>query len=389
MPNDERALVDRLARFAELVDAHRDRRRRAQCPSRALDVVTSLVERHVVEMNDSDTTTLFRLRRPYRELIDEQLTASPVEASTQPVHVDSLRRFARASIDGLLAGATVGGDTSLWYSAIGRRHHDLRAASLELLAGDAEGAAELTLALSMHAAERGDLSDDDDMLDKVHAALIADPQVAPALELMLLGFQLRRRVEAVDPMTDTSQLAADLQAAVSDASKLDDPRVTLSLLGQSVRSGRTIGHFGQAAHHAEEAVELARSAGWPVAEATFELLGAMAAHAEGRFADAATLGARAFMRARRLDLRVVTAQAALLLRQLPAGTPNVPPVLPSTRDVLDLLDGQLNDRSSIGLAYGVAAECVLAGDLPTAAGRPGWGCAPPARSDCRPASTRA
>ena len=99
----------------------------------------------------------------------------------------------------------------------------------------------------------------------------------------------------------------------------------------------------------------------------------MAAHAEGRFADAAALGARAFMRARRLDLRVVTAQAALLLRQLPAGTPNVPPVLPSTRDVLDLLDGQFNDRSSIGLAYGVAAECVLAGDLPTAARAAGLG----------------
>ena len=125
MPNDERALVDRLARFAdwltlaEIADV-------APVPSRALDVVTSLVERHVVEMNDGDTTTLFRLRRPYRELIDEQLAALPAEASTQLVHVDSLRRFARASIDGLLAGATAGGDTSPWYSAIGRRRRDLR-----------------------------------------------------------------------------------------------------------------------------------------------------------------------------------------------------------------------------------------------------------------------
>jgi DNA-binding NarL/FixJ family response regulator len=197
--------------------------------------------------------------------------------------------------------------------------------------------------------------------------VIADRDATPALELMLRGFQLRRRVEAVDPMTDTEQLAADLQAAVSDASELGDPRVTLTMLGQSVRSARTIGHLCQAAHHAEEAVELARSASLPVAEATFELLGAMVAHADGRVADAAALGARALMRARRLDLRVLTAQAALLLRQLPAGTPDVLPVLPSAPDVLDLLDGQFDDRSSIGPTYGVAGECMLAGDPATAA----------------------
>ncbi len=120
-------------------------------------------------------------------------------------------------------------------------------------------------------------------------------------------------------------------------------------------------------------MELARSGGLPVAETTFELLGAMVAHADGRFADAAALGARALMRARRLDLRVLTAQAALLLRQLPAGTPNVPPVLPSARDVLDLLDGQFDNRSSIGLTYGVAGECMLTGDLPTAARAAGLG----------------
>jgi DNA-binding NarL/FixJ family response regulator len=51
----------------------------------------------------------------------------------------------------------------------------------------------------------------------------------------------------------------------------------------------------------------------------------------------------------------------------------VPPALPSAGDVLDLLDGQFDDRSSIGLTYGVAGECMLAGDLPTAARAAGLG----------------
>ncbi len=236
MTKEERALVDRLAGFAdwltlaEIADI-------APMPSQARDDLTSLVERHVVEMNDGDTTTLFRLRRPYRELIGEQLAALPAEASTQLLQMTSLRRFARAAIDGLLTGATACGDTSTWYAAIGRRRRDLRVAGLALVADDAEGAAELTLALSMHAAERGDLSDDDGMLDKVLAAVIADREASPALELMLRGCQLRGRVEAVDPMTDTGQLAADLQAAVSDASELGDPRVD----SHAARPLRTIG----------------------------------------------------------------------------------------------------------------------------------------------------
>ena len=79
-----------------------------------------------------------------------------------------------ASIEGLLPGRRPGETPHRGISAIGRRRRDLRAASLELLADDAEGAAELTLALSMHA-RTGDLNDDDGMLDKVHAAVIAMP----------------------------------------------------------------------------------------------------------------------------------------------------------------------------------------------------------------------
>jgi len=183
----------------------------------------------------------------------------------------------------------------------------------------------------------------------------------------LRGYQLHRRVEAVDPTTDTARLAAELDAAVAEAIDLGDPRVSLMLLAHSVRSARTIGHIDQAASHADRALEIAESAELPAARATFELLAAMIAHVQRRFDLAAMLASRAHMRARRLDMPMVVAQASLMFRQLPPGTPNLPPVLPSLGEVFDLLDTSNRFRSSLGIAFGIAAEAMTNGDLATAA----------------------
>jgi DNA-binding CsgD family transcriptional regulator len=268
----------------------------------------------------------------------------------------------------LLPGPTAGGDhRSQWYAAIGRRRRDLRSAGLALLATDGKGAAELTLALSMYAAECGDLSGDGGLLDSALASITADREASPQLVLLLRGYALRRRVEAVDPTTDTARLAADLDAAVCEAQELGDPRVTLTLLDHSVRSARTIGHYEQAERHAAEAAGIAAAAGFPAAETEFEMLGSIIANAQRRFDTAAALAVRAHIRARQLDLPLVVAQAALMFRQLPAGTPNLPRVLPTARDVLDLLEGRTGERSSIAVCYGVADWCLFTNDVPMAA----------------------
>jgi DNA-binding CsgD family transcriptional regulator len=328
-------------------------------PTRALDVVSALAARHVVEVGDSETSTVFRVRRPYREqLAGEHPAVSPV---------GSLARFAHGAVEGLLDGSTRGGDVRHWYLAIERRRHDLRAAAEAAEYLDPQAAAVITLALSMHAAERGNLAADGGLLDRVLVAIDRGGPVTPSLAAMLRGYKLHRRVEAVDPTTDTARLAAELGAAVAQAIDLGDPRVALMLLAHSVRSARTIGHIDQAARHADRALAIAESAELPAARATFELLAAMIAHVQRRFELAAMLASRAHMRARRLDLPLIVAQASLMFRQLPPGTPNLPPVLPSLREVLDLLDTSNRFRSSLGVAFGIAVEAMTAGDLATAA----------------------
>ena len=328
-------------------------------PTRALDVVSALVDHHVVEVGDSETMTVFRVRRPYREqLAGEDPAVSPV---------GSLARFAHDAVVGLLDGSTRGGDVRHWYLTIERRRHDLRAAAEAAEDLDPQAAAVIALALSMHAAERGNLAAEGGLLDRVLVAIERGGPVTPSLAVMLRGYQLHRRVEAVDPTTDTARLAAELDAAVAEAIDLGDPRVSLMLLAHSVRSARTIGHIDQAARHADRALEIAEAAELPAARATFELLAAMIAHVQRRFDVAAMLAARAHMRARRLDMPMVVAQASLMFRQLPPGTPNLPTVLPSLGEVLDLLDTSNRFRSSLGIAFGIAAEAMTAGDLATAA----------------------
>ena len=331
-------------------------------PAHALGAISSLVANQVVEQGNTDDMTVFRVRRPYRELFGGE-----GEQSSTTVRVRSLQRFARSAVDGLLTGAWQTGDVKRWYAAIERRRRDLRAAAADAVRHDPVASAEITLALAMCAVERGNLDDDRLILDRITAALEPLDDGSGSLGLMLRGFQLHVRVEAIDPTTDTARLARELDAAVADALAVDDPRIALTVLAISVRSARTIGHHEQAERHAGLGLALAESASLPAARATFELLGAMIAHVQLRFGDAALLATRAHMRARRLDLPAVASQALLMFRQLPAGTANLPAVLPTPQDVLESLDTTGHHRSTIGVALGISVECLAAGDLATAA----------------------
>ena len=330
----------------------------------SLDGLLILVDHDIVDVDRDATETLFRLRRPYRELLVKR------GASPGTDHLAALRRFARDAAAGLLIGAgDLAADRS--HAMVARRERDLRAAAWRVLcetdeheAEQATAAGELALALSMHAAEYGTLASDGGLLDQV---IERTDGADPALSLLLQAYRLRRRFESVEPGTDTDVLAADLQALVTASSTLDRADVALECLFQSVASARTIAHFDQARTHVEQAITLSTRYDRPAALAQFELLAAMVAHVQGRFDDAGRLAARAHTRARRHDLLRLVALSALMFHQLPPGSAGVPEVRPSLHDITVLVDGLPRRRSVLGVAYGLAAQSLLERDAPTAA----------------------
>jgi DNA-binding NarL/FixJ family response regulator len=184
---------------------------------------------------------------------------------------------------------------------------------------------------------------------------------------MLRGLLRYVDVEAANPTTDAGALAAALNDAVDAAASGGDPNVRLLMLRYSVTAARTIGHLDQARRHADEAIALASDVGFAGALAQFELLGAMVAHMQGRFSEAAALGARAHFRGRRLPNPLIAAQAGIVLDQLPKETPNLPVVLPSAAELDALLDGADGGRASIAVRYGVAHMGIMQHDLQLAA----------------------
>jgi len=326
-----------------------------------------LVDRDIVDVDRTAVDTLFRLRRHYRELLVER------GAAPGPEHLVALRAFARDAVGGLTVDA---GDASAdrSHAMLARRGRDLRAAAWRLLREDpcaaptadaATAACELVLAISMHAAEYGGDQHDGALLDR---AIAQADRADPAPGLLLDAYRLRRRFESVEPGTDIDDIAADLQALVAAAITIGDVDVALECLSQSVASSRTIGHFDQARLHVEQAIALAAAGDRPSALAQFELRAAMIAHVQDRFDDAGLLAAQAYTRARRHDLLLEVALAALMFHQLPPGTAHVPEVRPSIQDIALLVDGLPRRRSVLGVAYGVAVQSMLERDAATAAG---------------------
>lgn len=359
----ERDLAARLAGFVDWCTLAEITAALAEPGS--LDGLLALVDLDIVDVDRTTAETLFRIRRAYRELLVER------GASPGPAHLTALRCCARDAAAGLLVGAgDAAADRS--HAVLARRERDLRAAAWRMLRGEVEenpdpatAAGELTLALSMHAAEYGNLGSDGGLLDEVIER--TDGNADPALSLLLQAYRLRRRFESVDPGTDTDALAADLRALVTASAALDQPTVALECLFQSVASARTIGHFDQARVHVEAAIALSTRHDRPAALAQFELLAAMVAHVQGRFDEAGRLAARAHTRARRHDLLRLVALSALMFYQLPPGCDGVPEVRPSLHDIALLVDGLPRRRSVLGVSYGLAAQSMLAGDAVTAA----------------------
>ncbi|MCD5345886.1 LuxR C-terminal-related transcriptional regulator [Agromyces sp. H3Y2-19a] len=367
----ELGLAERLAGFvdwctlAELSDA---------VPARVVGGLPGLVDRDLVDADRAAPETLFRLRRPHRELLEERGAGPGAD------HLAALRACARDASAALLIGLADDASAEHWHAVLARRERDLRAAAWRLAGDGAEattaadpatGAGELVLALSMHGAEYGGLNADGGLLDLVVEGMDWDAlgaTGAPARLLLLLeAYRLRRRFESVDPGTDADAIAADLRALVDAAAELGDVDVSLECLSQSIGSARTIGHLDQARAHADQAIALATRHGRPIALAHFELLAAMIAHVEGRFDEAGRLAARAYSVARRHDLLLPAVQSALMFHQLPAGTANVPAIRPSAQDLALLVDRLPRRRSLLGPAYGVAAQCLLEHDPATAA----------------------
>ena len=343
-------------------------------PDAGADLLSGLVDAHVVEIDVTGETGLYRVRRASRELVRAR-SASGAESlgadEAEPVTVGALRRFAEVAVRGLLVCAADGSHASPWHSAIARRAKDLRSAAAWLLSsGSGHRAGAVVLALAMHDAEHGDVTLDLPLLSGalravgVHAAdEAADPTVAVMVRALLLYVD----VEAANPTTDIGALAAALADVVKGATDTGDPYVRLMMLRYSVRSARTIGHLDQGARHATEAIELATDAGFAGALAEFELLAGMIAHVKGRFDEAAALGARAHFRGRRLGNPLIAAQAGILLNQLPRGTPNLPAVVPSAAELDGLFAGTEGGRSSIAVRYGIAQMCIVHDDLRLAA----------------------
>ncbi|UOQ87902.1 LuxR C-terminal-related transcriptional regulator [Agromyces endophyticus] len=367
----ELGLAERLAGFvdwctlAELSDA---------VPADFIGDLPALVDRDLVDVDRAAPETLFRLRRPHRELLEER------GAGVGAAHLGALRACARDATSALAIGLADDASAEHWHAVLARRERDLRAAAWRLAGDDAgaaavadsaTGAGELALALSMHGAEYGGLNADGGLLDQVVAGMdwdaIGATGVPARLLLLLEAYRLRRRFEAVDPGTDADAIADALRALVDAATELGDVDVSLECLSQSVGSARTIGHFDQARGHAEQAIALATRNGRPIALAHFELLAAMIAHVEGRYDEAGRLAARAYSVARRHDLLLPAVQSALMFHQLPAGTAHVPAIRPSVQDIALLVDRLPRRRSLLGPAYGVAAQCLLEHDPATAA----------------------
>jgi DNA-binding CsgD family transcriptional regulator len=339
-------------------------------PDAGVDALSGLVDAHVVEIDLTGEAGLYRVRRAFRELVRERPARRPEIASTaEPATFDALRRFAEDAVRGLLVCLADGSHPSPRHTAIGRRARDLRSAATWLLSsahGHDPGA--IVVALSMHDAERGDLTLDRPLLSAALRAIEADEAADPTVAVLLRGLLLYVDVEAANPTTNTGALAAALDDAVKAAADSGDPYVRLMMLRYSVASARTIGHLDQAERHATEAIEFATTAGFAGALAEFELLAGMIAHVTRRFDDAAALGARAHFRGRRLGNPLIAAQAGILLNQLPRATTNLPVVVPSAAELDGLFDGtEGGGRSSIAVRYGIAQMSIVDDDLRLAA----------------------
>ncbi len=312
--DNEQILLARIAVFAGAFDLPAAE---AICgahpltPNDVLDLVTSLVEKSLVNMEEGEDGARYRLLETIRDYAREKLVARNEHATTAAAHCDHFLTFAKAANQGLQ-----GADQADWTSRVESHLDDLRAAITLALAGgvdpvlavkfevalmgfwmlrgySTEGRNYVRAALALPAVQASDVA-------HAHAlyvgAALADGQgnLVEAQRMLEACLVLRRGLgKPVDVAATLSTLSlVRLHAGDPDGALAGEAEALDIFRGSDDKIGEAIGllHLGQihayvgdspaARHHLEQCLSIARAIEYSEIESECELnLGELALEA--------------------------------------------------------------------------------------------------------------
>jgi predicted ATPase/transcriptional regulator with XRE-family HTH domain len=252
-----------------------------------LDQVASLVDKSLVQLDETTDEPRYRMLETIREFGVEQLAVRDEAEAIRQAHATYFLALAERA-----APAWWGPDPGVWLDRLETEHDNLRAAlAWACDHGHVATAYRLAIALHWFWRLRGPVSEGRRWIE----TLLADDQgIAPALKAALLA-----RAGDLAQVQGTYGQAGDLlDASIALARDLDD-RATLTLaVCQRGITAQNAGDLDLSQHRLEQAVELARSTGASFWDSLGTAILASVLHQQGNTAQATALVEAAYATAR-------------------------------------------------------------------------------------------
>lgn len=257
---EEATLIDRLSVFSggfDLAAAETVTGVDPLDPFDVLDLVTSLVEKSLLQMEEGDAGTRYGMLETIREFSQERLTASGGREAAAARHCDYFLGFAKTARDGLQ-----GAEQAEWTRRLETELDNIRAAIAFAMssAGDPVVAVKYFVALMRFWTLCGYATEGRGLVRTALALpAIAAPEVPRAFALYVGGVLATNQ-------GDFREAKAMLGECVDIRRRLEHPREAAACLAMLAGIHLMDGDVGRAREHAESALAIFRELGEPIGE---------------------------------------------------------------------------------------------------------------------------
>lgn len=356
----QRTLLHRLTAFRSPVPV--DAVTQVTGVSNVVEGLSALVDMHLVQADHTDGATRFSLHPLVREHAVEQMEQVAPE-EIEELHSAHIRWALGFTLP--LSGARTGSQFLRSTDHLRPVGPDLRLALHRALdREDAPSAVRLALGLAPYWFSRGAPPGHTHLLARVRE-LPGFPAIPAGLRALLAGWHGLLLAETAETADAVQHTLTDLLGAV-DLARATGPETLLRVLGLTLRAARFAEDREAVAPLCAEGRELARTLGWEVTLARFEVWSGMLAHQGADLDEARRWGVSAYRLAKRLDDPSVFLVACGFLRSLPGGGDLVPD-LPAYEELLSLARRTGNRHARAWIQPLAALDAIGAGDLPAAA----------------------
>ncbi|TDT15536.1 regulatory LuxR family protein [Ilumatobacter fluminis] len=318
-----------------------------------LEVVSSLVDAHLVDADHAADGSLYSLPPLVAEVLRHR--ATDVD--------DTRRRTARLGWATELAAeatSTSRGETGLPDPRLTAAEDDLRAALVDALdSGDADAAANLTVALAPVWLGRGVLADEVALARRT--VELADGTVSEPSTAIARGWLANLLAERVVVDVELDEFIDQRAGSLALLDRVE-PDVRVRLLALAVRPARALADRADVIDLARLGRSTASELGDQASVVRFEVWLGMLAHQDGDVATARQWAGTALGRARQIGDEPGMVAAAGLLRTLPPGQAT-DIVVPTLVDLADIARRNDDTRTLTWVVPAAASEALAAGDV--------------------------